>query len=102
MLKKAVKDNNINVVYNDPKLGKFDKSKMFRMVHCAAACVCYPARDRPQMSQILEALEGKLDVKRLTERIKTTFTVERISWDKNKLLEMLKAIIEEDPASSIG
>ncbi|XP_031270206.1 proline-rich receptor-like protein kinase PERK1 [Pistacia vera] len=102
MLREAVKDNNINVVYTDPKTGEFDKSEMFRMVHCAAACVCYPATGRPQMSQILEALEGKLDVKRLTERIKTTFTAERISWDKNKLLEMLKAITEEDPASSIG
>ncbi|KAJ0076135.1 hypothetical protein Patl1_34288 [Pistacia atlantica] len=77
MLREAVKDNNINVVYTDPKLGEFDKSEMFRMVHCAAACVCYPATDRPQMSQILEALEGKLDVKRLTERIETTFTAER-------------------------
>lgn len=54
MLTKAVKDNNINVVYTDPKLGKFDKSEMFRMVHCAAACVCYPAMDRPQMSQVLK------------------------------------------------
>ncbi|XP_031270041.1 proline-rich receptor-like protein kinase PERK3 [Pistacia vera] len=51
MLTEAVKDNNINVVYTDPMLGKFDKSERLRMVHGAAPCVCYPARDRPQMSQ---------------------------------------------------
>ncbi|KAJ0075552.1 hypothetical protein Patl1_34285 [Pistacia atlantica] len=86
MLTEAVKDNNINVVYTNPMLGKFDKSEMLRMVHCAAACVCYPERDRPQMSQILEALEGKLDVKVLTENIKTMFTAEHSPWDRKKLL----------------
>ncbi|KAJ0007174.1 hypothetical protein Pint_29790 [Pistacia integerrima] len=107
MLRKAVKDDNINVVYTDPKLRKkFDNREMFRMVHCAAACVCYPARDRPQMTeQILAALEGNLDVKRLTEKIKTMLdaeAAEHILRDNKKLLEMLKAIAEEDPASSIG
>ncbi|XP_031273285.1 proline-rich receptor-like protein kinase PERK15 isoform X2 [Pistacia vera] len=102
MLRKAVKDSNINVVYTDPKLGKFDKSAMFLVVHCTAACVCYPAGDRPQMREILEALEGKLDVRVLTERIKTMFTAEDISWNRKTLLEMLEAIKEEDPATSIG
>ncbi|KAJ0075622.1 hypothetical protein Patl1_34205 [Pistacia atlantica] len=102
MLTEAVKDNNINVVYTDPKLRKFDKSELFRMVHCAAACVCYPERNRPQMSQqILKALEGKLDVKKVpTENIKTMFTAEHSPWDSKKLLETLEAL--EDPASSIG
>ncbi|KAJ0074910.1 hypothetical protein Patl1_34296 [Pistacia atlantica] len=81
MLRKAVKDNKINVVYTDPKLEKkFDNGEMFRMVHCAAACLCYPAKDRPQMSQIREALEGKLDVRDLTESIKTTLPEEYISY----------------------
>ncbi|KAJ0074909.1 hypothetical protein Patl1_34291 [Pistacia atlantica] len=100
MLTEAVKDNNINVVYTDPKLRKFDKSELFRMVHCAAVCVRYPARDRPQMSQILKALEGKLDLKVPTENIKTMFTAEHSPWDSKKLLETLEAL--EDPASSIG
>ncbi|KAJ0075040.1 hypothetical protein Patl1_34204 [Pistacia atlantica] len=100
MLTEAVKDNNINVVYTDPMLGKFDKSEMLGMVHCAAACVCYPARDRPQMSQILEALEGKLDVKVLTENIKTMFTAEHSPWEGRNSLEILEALV--DPASSIG
>ncbi|KAJ0075626.1 hypothetical protein Patl1_34203 [Pistacia atlantica] len=106
MLRKAVKDDNINVVYTDPKLRKkFDNREMFRMVHCAAACVCYPARDRPQMTEILAALEGNLDVKRLTEKMKTMLdaeAAEHILRDNKKLLEMLKAIAEEDPASSTG
>ncbi|XP_031272599.1 proline-rich receptor-like protein kinase PERK15 [Pistacia vera] len=106
MLRKAVKDDNINVVYTDPKLRKkSDNREMFRVVHCAAACACYPARDRPQMTEILAALEGNLDVKRLTEKMKTMLdaeAAEHILRDNKKLLEMLKAIAEEDPASSIG
>ncbi|XP_031270040.1 proline-rich receptor-like protein kinase PERK15 [Pistacia vera] len=103
MLRRAVKDNKINVVYTDPKLEKkFDNGEMFRMVHCAGACLCYSAKDRPRMSQILEALEGKLDVQDLTESIKTTLPEEYILRHNMKLLEMLEAIEEQDPASSSG
>ncbi|XP_050234355.1 probable disease resistance protein At5g63020 [Mercurialis annua] len=50
----------------DPKLQKeYNEDEMQRMIYCAAACVYKPGRDRPKMSEIVEALQGNMPLERI-------------------------------------
>ncbi|KAF8047075.1 hypothetical protein N665_3219s0002 [Sinapis alba] len=52
----------------DPRLeDNFVITEMARMVACAAASVCYSAKRRPKMSQIVRAFEGSISLDDLTE-----------------------------------
>lgn len=53
----------------DPKLEDYNSSEMAQMIACAAVCVRSSARRRPQMSQVVRALEGNLSVGDLLKEI---------------------------------
>ncbi|KAI4329249.1 hypothetical protein L6164_021536 [Bauhinia variegata] len=54
----------------DPRLQKnYNSDEMIRMVACAATCVRNSARRRPQMSQVVRALEGNISLDDLNEGI---------------------------------
>ncbi|XP_028789073.1 proline-rich receptor-like protein kinase PERK3 [Neltuma alba] len=45
----------------DPRLqNHYDPEEMFRMVSCAANCVCVSPAARPRMSKVVQALEGAI------------------------------------------
>ncbi|KAH9620044.1 hypothetical protein KSS87_001400 [Heliosperma pusillum] len=52
----------------DPRLD-YDSSEMAQMVACAAVCVRSSARRRPQLSQVVRALEGNLSAEDLLKEI---------------------------------
>ncbi|XP_065869302.1 putative proline-rich receptor-like protein kinase PERK6 [Euphorbia lathyris] len=48
----------------DPTLGnQYSKEEMGRMIHCAAACIYKLERNRPQMKEIVQVLEGDMSMK---------------------------------------
>ncbi|KAK9666158.1 hypothetical protein RND81_14G165100 [Saponaria officinalis] len=53
----------------DQRLEDYDSSEMAQMVACAAVCVRSSARRRPQMSQVVRALEGNLSAEDLLKEI---------------------------------
>ncbi|KAK9677112.1 hypothetical protein RND81_11G122100 [Saponaria officinalis] len=53
----------------DQRLKDYDHSEMAQMVACAAVCVRSSARRRPQMSQVVRALEGNLSAGDLLKEI---------------------------------
>ncbi|XP_077219705.1 proline-rich receptor-like protein kinase PERK15 [Tasmannia lanceolata] len=69
LLTRAVEDGNYDALL-DPRLQKnYNANEMARMVACAAACVRHSARRRPQMSQIVRALEGNVSLDNLNEGV---------------------------------
>ncbi|CAO2815392.1 unnamed protein product [Amaranthus hypochondriacus] len=44
----------------DPKLKEYNSYELNQMIACAAACVRASAKQRPRMSQVVQALEGNL------------------------------------------
>ncbi|EEF46467.1 proline-rich receptor-like protein kinase PERK15 isoform X1 [Ricinus communis] len=59
-IKQALEDGSYKSLIDPNLLENYDVNEMGRMVSCAAACVYKPAKHRPQMSQIVEALRGNL------------------------------------------
>lgn len=59
LLMQALESGSFDILV-DQRLDNYDSSEMTQMVACAAACVRGSARRRPQMSQIVRALEGNL------------------------------------------
>ncbi|GLU22214.1 hypothetical protein SLE2022_383050 [Rubroshorea leprosula] len=60
LMSQALETGNFDALA-DPRLEEdYESSEMARMIACAAACVRHLARLRPQMSQIVRALEGNL------------------------------------------
>ncbi|XP_074285317.1 proline-rich receptor-like protein kinase PERK15 isoform X2 [Silene latifolia] len=53
----------------DHRLEDYDSSEMAQMVACAAVCVRSSARRRPQLSQVVRALEGNLSAEDLLKEI---------------------------------
>ncbi|KMT00809.1 hypothetical protein BVRB_9g220850 [Beta vulgaris subsp. vulgaris] len=53
----------------DPRLEDYNSSEMAQMIACAAVCVRSSARRRPQMSQVVRALEGNLSAEDLLKEI---------------------------------
>ncbi|KAJ9190181.1 hypothetical protein P3X46_001409 [Hevea brasiliensis] len=69
LLKQALEEGTYDALV-DPKLqGEYDSSEMSRMISCAAACIRHSARLRPQMSQIVRALEGNMPLDDLSDGI---------------------------------
>ncbi|KAF8393370.1 hypothetical protein HHK36_021613 [Tetracentron sinense] len=67
LLTQALEDKNFDTLV-DPELQKvYNTEEMARMAACAAACVHHFAPDRPQMSQIVRALEGNISLDNLNE-----------------------------------
>lgn len=64
LLKQALEGGNFSGVV-DPRLEEYNPSEMAQMIACAAACVRISARQRPQMSQVLQTLEGNLSAEDL-------------------------------------
>ncbi|GAB2293537.1 Proline-rich receptor-like protein kinase perk1 [Dionaea muscipula] len=64
LLAEALEGGSFEVLV-DPRLDEYDSSEMAIMVACAAVCVRHSARLRPQMSQVVRALEGNLSVDEL-------------------------------------
>lgn len=55
----------------DPKVGKnFPEHEMLRMIKAAAACVRHLAAKRPQMSQVVRALDSMFEFSDLTNGLK--------------------------------
>ncbi|KNA05979.1 hypothetical protein SOVF_185320 [Spinacia oleracea] len=53
----------------DPKMEDYNFSEVAQMIACAAVCVRSSARRRPQMSQVVRALEGNLSPEDLLKEI---------------------------------
>uniref|UniRef100_A0A803LND5 non-specific serine/threonine protein kinase n=1 Tax=Chenopodium quinoa TaxID=63459 RepID=A0A803LND5_CHEQI len=53
----------------DTRLEDYNSTEMASMIACAAVCVRSSARRRPQMSQVVRALEGNLSVEDLLKEI---------------------------------
>ncbi|KAF8393371.1 hypothetical protein HHK36_021614 [Tetracentron sinense] len=67
LLTQALEDKNFDTLV-DPELQKvYNTEEMARMAACAATCVHHFAPDRPQMSQIVRALEGNISLDNLNE-----------------------------------
>ncbi|GLT32658.1 hypothetical protein SLA2020_073080 [Shorea laevis] len=84
----------------DPRLEKdYNSSEMARMIACAAACVRHSAKLRPQMSQVVRALEGNLALDDLNEGMtpgcSTTFSYhESFDYSSTLYKEVLKKFRE--------
>ncbi|KAJ9180996.1 hypothetical protein P3X46_009173 [Hevea brasiliensis] len=72
LIKRALDKGDYNVII-DEKLQSYNKDKMVRMIHCAASCVYKPADYRPQMSHIVQVLEGNVPVESIWLRNDSTF-----------------------------
>ncbi|GMH03681.1 hypothetical protein Nepgr_005520 [Nepenthes gracilis] len=64
LLVQALEDGNFDDLV-DPRLCDYNSSEMAQMVACAVVCIRHSARLRPQMSQVVQALEGTLSIKDL-------------------------------------
>ncbi|XP_021731978.1 proline-rich receptor-like protein kinase PERK15 [Chenopodium quinoa] len=70
LLKQALEGGSFSEVV-DPRLEEYNPYEMAQMIACAAACVRSSARQRPQMSQVLQALEGNLSAEDLLKESTT-------------------------------
>ncbi|PSS36258.1 Proline-rich receptor-like protein kinase [Actinidia chinensis var. chinensis] len=69
LLTRALEDGNFDTLV-DPRLQKdYKRNEMIRMVACAAVCVRHSAQRRPQMSQVVRALEGSASLSDLNDGI---------------------------------
>ncbi|XP_021736853.1 proline-rich receptor-like protein kinase PERK15 isoform X2 [Chenopodium quinoa] len=70
LLKQALEGRIFNDIV-DPRLKEYNPFEMAQMIACAAACVRISARQRPQMSQVLQTLEGNLSAEDLLKESTT-------------------------------
>ncbi|CAO2813330.1 unnamed protein product [Amaranthus hypochondriacus] len=68
LLTQALEGRSFNELV-DPRLEEYNSAEMAQMVACAAVCVRSSARRRPQMSQVVRALEGNLSAENLVKEI---------------------------------
>ncbi|CAO2827477.1 unnamed protein product [Amaranthus hypochondriacus] len=68
LLSQALEGRSFNELL-DPRLEEYNSSEMAQMIACAAVCVRSSAMQRPQMSQVIRALEGNLSAKDLLKEI---------------------------------
>ncbi|GAB4842215.1 Proline-rich receptor-like protein kinase perk1 [Ancistrocladus abbreviatus] len=64
LLAQALEGGSFDVLV-DSRLEDYNSIEMAQMIACAAACVRHSARRRPQMSQVVQALEGNLSIDEL-------------------------------------
>ncbi|GAB4850184.1 Proline-rich receptor-like protein kinase perk15 [Ancistrocladus abbreviatus] len=64
LLAQALEGGSFEVLV-DPRLQDYNSIEMTRMIACAAVSVRHSARLRPQMSQVVQALEGNLSIDEL-------------------------------------
>ncbi|KAH7867600.1 hypothetical protein Vadar_034711 [Vaccinium darrowii] len=86
LLTQALEDGNYDSLVDARLQRNYNINEMARMVACAAASVRHSARRRPQMSQIVRALEGDVSLSDLNEGIKpghSTVYSSRTSSDYN-------------------
>ncbi|GLJ16827.1 hypothetical protein SUGI_0289930 [Cryptomeria japonica] len=70
LLSHALEEGNFEALV-DPRLEKnFDRGEMFRMIEAAAACVRHSAQRRPQMGQVVRALESDTAMADLNNGVK--------------------------------
>ncbi|RAL41744.1 hypothetical protein DM860_008926 [Cuscuta australis] len=65
LLSQALDDGNFDALADPKLMNNYDSSEMNRMITCAAVCVRHLSRRRPRMGQIVEALEGKVELAEL-------------------------------------
>ncbi|KAB1204429.1 Proline-rich receptor-like protein kinase PERK1 [Morella rubra] len=68
LLSQALQDSNFDALVDPRLLSNYNTTEMARMTACAAACVRLSPWLRPQMGQIVQALEGHLSLTDLAER----------------------------------
>ncbi|XP_057535845.1 proline-rich receptor-like protein kinase PERK15 [Amaranthus tricolor] len=68
LLSQALEGRSFNELV-DPRLEEYNSFEMAQMIACAAVCVRSSARRRPQMSQVVRALEGNLSAEDLLKEI---------------------------------
>ncbi|KAF8364921.1 hypothetical protein HHK36_033095 [Tetracentron sinense] len=98
LLKKAFVDNNFDALI-DPKLQKdYNLEEVKRMAECANACVNKLANRRPQMSQIVWVLQGKVGLVDLKVALKGEVSL----VDLNKALKGEVSLVDPNEASGSG
>ncbi|KAL2555111.1 proline-rich receptor-like protein kinase PERK15 [Forsythia ovata] len=70
LLTQALDTGNFDTLADQRLQKDYDSTEMARMVACASVCVRHLARRRPRMSQIVQALEGKISLDNLNEGIR--------------------------------
>ncbi|KAK6914890.1 Serine-threonine/tyrosine-protein kinase, catalytic domain [Dillenia turbinata] len=65
LLPQALEDGKYEALVDPQLQNGYDSSEMARMIGCAAACIRYSARLRPQMSQVVRVLEGNMPLNEL-------------------------------------